>query len=336
MKFIVPSTILGAAVACMLQAVPAQAAATLHTYVRSNGNDGNAGGTEACASQSPCLHIDVAYANTLPGGVVTMLDNGEFANSGGTPPTALSANLNITSSVTIEGDAATQAVIRVTEGLSITVAAGSGDVVTFKNVAIVGTTGAGSGITFNTGKALVLDRVWITKFPSNGILFQPSAAASSGPSQLHLTDSVVGENGAGGVFIKPTGNVTVAATLDHATLRGNSFGLRADGSGQGSGLVGVEAVESVASANTNNGFLAASSGARVQLKLTRSVAYANGASGAVASGAQAFLLVSGSSLTQNATGLLQTSGSTVASYGNNDINFNTTNTAGTITPAVQQ
>ena len=66
--------------------------------------------------------------------------------------------------------------------------------------------------------------------------------------------------------------------------------------------------------------------------IDRSTADNNGAFGAVATGAQAFMIVGGSTLMRNGTGLAQLSGATVATPGNNLINFNTTNTSGAITP----
>jgi len=44
------------------------------------------------------------------------------------------------------------------------------------------------------------------------------------------------------------------------------------------------------------------------------------------------MIVTNSTLMGNGTGLAQQSDATVASTGNNTINFNTTNTSGTITP----
>ena len=70
--------------------------------------------------------------------------------------------------------------------------------------------------------------------------------------------------------------------------------------------------------------------------IDHSTAENNGVYGAIATGAQAFMIVGGSTLMGNGTGLAQSSGATVASYGNNGINFNTTNTSGTITPIPQK
>ena len=111
-------------------------------------------------------------------------------------------------------------------------------------------------------------------------------------------------------------------------------GIKADGSGQATGQIDVEVRDSAVAHHANNGMLAVSDAgqARIQYKITRSSAANNGAFGAVASGVQAFMIVDGSSLTKNGTGLAQLNGSTVATYGNNGINFNTTNTSGTLTP----
>jgi hypothetical protein len=58
----------------------------------------------------------------------------------------------------------------------------------------------------------------------------------------------------------------------------------------------------------------------------------DGTYGAVATGAPAFMIVTNSTQMGNGTGLAQQSGASVASTGTNTINFNTTNTSGTITP----
>jgi len=112
--------------------------------------------------------------------------------------------------------------------------------------------------------------------------------------------------------------------------------IRADNSA-GSGMIGVDVRNSVAKGNSSNGFLAVGTGASpVHFMIDHSTAENNGVNGAVATGLQAFMIVTNSTLMRNGTGLSQQSGATVASTGNNTINFNTTNTSGTITPIVQK
>jgi len=115
------------------------------------------------------------------------------------------------------------------------------------------------------------------------------------------------------------------------TFRG-PYGIKADNS-DGSGLIRVDVRNSVSKGNANNGYLAVGTGANpIHFMIDHSTADNNGVYGAVATGAQAFMIVGSSTLMGNGTGLAQLSGATVASYGNNGVNFNTTNTSGTITP----
>jgi hypothetical protein len=166
-----------------------------------------------------------------------------------------------------------------------------------------------------------------------GLYFLPGTAASGGvPTELTVRNSTMGRNAGGNVLIKPTSSVAVAALFDNVLMVEGTYGIKADNSG-GSGRIRVDVRNSVAKGNVNNGFLAVGTGANpVHFMIDRSTADNNGAFGAVATGAQAFMIVGSSTLMGNGTGLAQQSGSTVASYGNNGINFNTTNTSGTITP----
>jgi hypothetical protein len=187
-------------------------------------------------------------------------------------------------------------------------------------------------IDFTGAGLLVLDNVQIkgTTGGGGGVSFRPNGSA-----KLVMSDCLVADNGSGGnILIRPTNNASVQAVINRVTTASSVFWIKVDGSGQSAGVIDVEVRDSVAAGHTNNGFIAASGAgqAQIRFKITRSTASGNGAFGAVATGAQAFVIVGGSSLTGNATGLAQLSGATVASYGNNEINFNTTNTSGTITP----
>jgi len=157
-----------------------------------------------------------------------------------------------------------------------------------------------------------------------------------------MSNSAVSDNGTGGnILIQPVGGLAppppTSALFDRVTVAGSVFGIKADGS-QASGRIDVDVRDSVAAHHSNNGFIAASDAGQAQIryKVTRSTAFDNGSFGAVATGAQAFMIVSGSSLTDNGTGLAQLSGSTVATYTNNDVNFNTTNVSGSITAIAQR
>jgi hypothetical protein len=153
-----------------------------------------------------------------------------------------------------------------------------------------------------------------------------------------VSDSTISDTSIGNILIQPTGSATVHALFNRVTVAGSGFGIKADGSGQTTGQINVEVRDSVAAHHTNNGFIASSDSGQAQIryKITHSSAFDNGSFGAVASGAQAFMIVGGSSLTDNGTGLAQLNGATVATYTNNDVNFNTTNTSGSITAIAQK
>ena len=326
--------VLGAMLVSVWPAAPAQAAATLHTFVgKANGNDANATLAESCNIAQPCLSLSTAMTNTLAGGTITILDEYDVVTS----------TLTVTQSMTIEGRPGVNAVIRLAAAAALVIQPGPSDIVTLRNVAVLKLSPtASSGIVFNRGMALILDSVWIKGHPSFGLLFQPDTAAGDGmPTRLHIRDSVIAENGAGNIYIVPFLNgISVAATLERVTVRNSTFGVKADGDSQATGQIDVEAFESIASSNSTNGYIAVSNAGKapVHFKVTRSVAHNNAAFGAVASGAQAFMIVSGSSLARNGTGLSQQSSSTVATYTNNDVNFNNggSNTSGTITNIPQK
>ena len=218
----------------------------------------------------------------------------------------------------------------------------STDVVTLKGLDIYGfriSFGSVFGLAFTGGGLLQLENVKVRGFRGGGggVLFQPN-----GPAKLVMSNSTVADNGSGGnILVRPTTGVDgtgVAALFDRVTTVGSVFGIKADGSGQASGQIDVDVRDSVSAHNANNGFIAAADTgqAPIHYKITRSTAFNNGAFGAVATGAQAFMIVSGSSLTKNGTGLAQLNPSTVATYTNNDVNFNTTNVSGSITTIAQR
>ena len=89
----------------------------------------------------------------------------------------------------------------------------------------------------------------------------------------------------------------------------------------------------MAKGNANNSLIAAGTGANpIHFMIDRSTADNNGVLGTTAIGAQTTMIVTNSVLMGNGTGLAQASGALVATPTNNTINFNTTNTSGTITP----
>jgi hypothetical protein len=281
-------------------------------WVATNGNDAS-----PCGRTNPCQHFQQVLNNAASGVEIRCIDSGDFGG------------LLILKSATINCEDQVHAA-----ALNAVIQVGSSDVVVLKGLDLHGANvspGSGFGVIFSGGGVLVLDKVTISDWQSGngGLAFTPNAAG-----RLVVVNSKIYGNGASGdVVVRPTGGADVQAIFNNSFIAGSIFGLKADGSGQSSGQIDVEVRNTIAFGNTNNGFIAVSNAgqAPIHFIIDHSVAHNNGAYGAVASGAQAFMFVGDSVLAKNGTGLAQLNGSTVASYGNNAINFNVTNTNGAIT-----
>src|SRR6266540_108875 len=295
---------------------PSAHALVSRAWVASNGSDAN-----PCTRASPCAHFQAAHNNLVPGGEINCVDNGNFAS------VLITKTITIDCAATFAGDTTTPFMFRINA---------PGVTVKLRNLSLNGLGTFGNiGVEFQAGAALFIENCTIIGFRFGagiGISFQPSASA-----KLVVSNSAVSDNGIG-ALIRPTGGAEVQVIFDRVTTAGGVVGIKVDGSGQATGQIDVDVRDSVSAHNANNGFIAVSDAgqAPIHYKITRSSAFNNGAFGAVATGAQAFMIVSGSSLTKNGTGLAQLSGSTVATYTNNDVNFNTTNVSGVITTIAQR
>jgi hypothetical protein len=222
----------------------------------------------------------------------------------------------------------------------IYVNAGPGDVVRIRGMTIKQNGNPWAGILFASGAALHVENCTLSGTIAGGpaaLHVAPATAASGGvPTELSVRNSTIRNSPGGNVLITPSAGVAVAALFDNVLMAEGLYGIRADNSA-GSGMIRVDVKYSAAKGNSNNGFLAVGTGASpIHFMIDHSTAENNGVNGAIATGAQAFMIVGGSTLMGNGTGLAQSSEATVASYGNNGINFNTTNTSGTITPLAQK
>ena len=221
----------------------------------------------------------------------------------------------------------------------ILVNAGPGDVVRIRGITIQQQDFNFAGIIFNSGAALYVENCNLSASGGSvpaSLYFAPTTAASGGvPTEFTVRNSTIINNSVGNILIKPTNGVSVAALVDNTLMAKGLYGIRADNSA--AGMIRVDVRNSVAKGNINNGYLAVGTGANpIHFMIDHSTAENNGVYGAVATGAQAFMIIGGSTLIGNGTGLAQLSGATVASTGTNTINFNTPNTSGTITPIARQ
>ncbi len=285
-------------------AAPAAAQTNLHSFVAGNGS-----GT-ACTFSAPCALLDEAVTATVSGGIVSCLDSG--GNSGGHGIGGASINKSIT--IDCAGTAA---------GASFIIINGTGIIVRLRNLVINGASIAGTrGVFFQNGAVLYVEHCVIENFntsPGAGIYFAPT----SGTAKLHVTDSVITENGVAsggaGIFIEPIMAGGARVVVERTVVDNNTSGIGVIGAG---GTTLVEVKDSMIANNAINGIWAFSGGATTSIMLDHSASNYNGGSGVAASGDGSFVSLSDTTVAGNATGLSTDTGGSIGSYGNNRINGN--------------
>jgi hypothetical protein len=284
-----------AALGLMALAAPANAQAT-RTWVSGVGDDAN-----PCSRTAPCKTFAGAISKTAPAGEINVLDPGGFGA------------VTITKAITISSESS-EAGVLVSGTNGIIVSAQPGDVVVLRGLDIQGLNSGLSGIVFNSGKALHVERCTIRQFTVNGILFQPSANAN-----LFVSDTIISEDGnlgtttGGGIAIKPSGGASVAF-ISRSYVDANVSGIALASSGAGSNFVTVS--DSRVSRNVTDGITV---GAASSLLLDRSVVSLNSSNGVNANASGALARIGGSTLFGNNNAVAASGGGSVLSFKNNQI-----------------
>ncbi len=277
------------------------------------------------AAQTPCKTFAGAISKTAPSGEIDVLDPGGFGA------------LTITKAITIDGGGVVAGVL-VSGTNGFVVAAGPSDVVIIRNLQFNGLpgTGVGSGLTgilFNSGAALHVERCNIFGFSVAGIGFQPS----TGNSSLYVSNTSIQDNSpsgtANGIIIKPSGTANVVAALTNLTVIDNKNGVRVDGTG-GTGSSEVTLSDSAISNNNSLGVVSVSGSGQgtVALDMANDTVANNGSTGVYSTGANAGLTMGASVVTNDNMGLRQVAPAILNSYGNNIVAGNVGgNVVGTVT-----
>jgi hypothetical protein len=215
-------------------------------------------------------------------------------------------------------------------GNAITINAGSGDSVHLRGLTLEGNpTGTLRGILFNTGGNLAIENCVVRNFGNVGIEILPTTSSS-----FSVSNTIASNNNAGGIAIVPNGSAVVTGVLSKVTANNNTFGggITVRGSSTTGASLNVTIVDSEASNNPGNGILAiSSSGSAATVVMLRNVVASNNLLG-LGAGVNAILRVAHSVVTGNSTGVsIGTSGGTIFSYGDNDIDGNTSNNTGLLT-----
>ncbi|BDI30044.1 hypothetical protein CCAX7_20950 [Capsulimonas corticalis] len=171
-----------------------------HTYVSGTGNDSNAGDRT-----TPCATFQAALANTLPGGVITALDAGDYGP------------ITINQAVTIDGSGAQASiVISANSATAITINGASSDTIILRHLSITGLPGTFTGVKVNTGN-LILDDCKISGFQSYGLNM-------TGAGTAVVDDTIIT-----GEYDGVSANSTGTMSLRNVTLQGNQYALDAEG-----------------------------------------------------------------------------------------------------------
>jgi hypothetical protein len=303
MKKFVLSIVIVAVQLLSLASVPAHAQAT-RTWVSGVGDDAN-----PCSRTAPCKTFAGAISKTAAGGEISVLDPGGFGG------------VTITKAISLTNDGVGEAGVLVAGTNGITVSAGPNDIVNIRGLVIDGTGTGLAGIAFNSGSALHVQQCVIKNFSGAGgpgISFTPNAAA-----QLFVSDTIASNN-SGGILISMVnaGAANISATLNRVQTNGNGFGIKAVGSAS-AGQINMVARDSVAAGNTGNGIWATAptGGSFIRLLVDRSSANNNG-TGVLSDGGPSFILLNGSAVLGNSTGVSFTNSASLLSYKNNAINGN--------------
>jgi hypothetical protein len=309
-EFMFSLSIAGAMFGIALVSVPAQANAP-RTWVSGKGSDSN-----PCTLVSPCRTFAHALTQTSAGGEIDVLD-----------PAGYGA-VTITQSISIINDeiGVGEAGIQAAPGTNaITIDAGPNDVIHLRGLTLEGGGTGSVGIEFVAGGILEVLNCTVRHFAGAGIYF-----VSSTSSGFSISNTFVSANN-NGISIFPGGSGVVNGVIKNVTASDNSGdGIRIYGASS-TGKVSGTIVESVIFNNSGHGIYAGSSSSRAEPSVTvRDSVIGYNAYGIVASD-YSTVRIAHSTITGNTTYGAYAAG-TMNSYGDNNLDGNTADLFGSLTP----
>jgi hypothetical protein len=291
----------------------AQNGTLTRSFVSSSGVD-----TNPCTITQPRQSFAQAYTKVGANGIIAALDPGKYGS------------LTITGPVTINGNgwAAITAPAQ-NNGITINANASNGDVVKLIGLEIDGAGAAYNGIVFNSGGSLTVTNCTLQNFIVNnavlsptgeGILMQPTA----GTLAFTITNTTASNNGDVGILYFPqSGSPSVNGVIDHVVANSNLTEIAINPYKASGGTTIVTVSNTIASGSSNgNG-----AGITVTGTTTTKVSIDNVSVSGDLIGIQdngAIVLLSRSVITGNSVGVQNGTSNTFYSFGNNQINGNTT------------
>ena len=302
------------AIALVIFNLPASAQ-TAHSWVASYGSDAG-----SCARLNPCATFSFAYGVTSTGGVISVVDSGDFGG------------LNIQKSLTIRGEGVDAGAVSDTAtGYFISINGASSDVITLEGLHFSGAGIQVAGQVSGGGSVFVRNCVIRNNnSPASGFFnVYGIKVVPAGLVTVVVSDTVVQNNGnsggGAGIYIVPPAGGRAQVTLDRVLAQGNQFGVAVDGS-QSTGGVNMTIRDSVLASNKLDGLVATTSsgGAPIGVVLANSTLSNNGF-GIRAIGSNVVVRVEGSKIAGNTgSGVSALSGGSLLSFGNNAVRANGT------------
>ena len=257
----------------------AQADVVAHTYVSGVGSDSN-----PCSRTAPCATFAGALTNTLPGGVITALDAGDYGS------------VTIAQAVTIDGTGAQASIVTGSNVPAITINGGPTDTIILRHLAITGvSTGIGvSGVRLTTGN-LVMDDCKVSGFL--GLFGSGLNLNGSGNSVVENTTMI-------GCSLGIFNNNSGLLSLRNVTLQGNQDGLLVE-----AGLTDIS--HSLITQNSGYGLFANGS------TVSASDCMISGNGTAVEASTNGIIRLTNNDILNNTTGIYTTGGGIVSTTGDN-------------------
>jgi hypothetical protein len=284
--------ITGMGIAFCLIAAPA-AAQNQRSFVAAQGSDSN-----TCTFVAPCRTFAGAITQTSAGGEIVVLNSGGYGT------------LTITKSITISSIGVEGAITAHSAGAGITISVGSSDTVRIRGLTLIGGGVGTRGILVDSAQSVLIQSCSITGFTGDWVTY-----SASGPSNLNIIGMTVSDNGGNGITVAPGGGSEVTAYINDVHTQGNSIGILISGN--------VNATVSVGA--TDNGTGIEATGASATVMVTGSRASNNTGPGLLLD-SSATMYVDRVQASGNALGWQVTNGGDIKSYGDNEINGNTTDT----------
>ena len=297
-KFIAQVLFVASLVVSFSLAASAQSATT---YL-SAGTGSDAG---QCALASPCRNLTYALTQTQAGGVISIIDSGEFASA------------SILKAITIQAAPGVKAVINPASGNALTIAAATTDFVILRGLTLEGQGTANFGIQSTAAGGVQIENCVVRNFAGTGISLSGNAGKHS------ISNTTVQNCNNGIVAAVTTASFTTAFALinncrvEKMATTGISISANNSGNKTLAVIRNTVVLQCASIGFTSNG----NSGAETEMMLENCVASNNGTG--IQSTSTAKTRVSNCLVTGNTLALSGASG-TLRTRGNNTVEYNTT------------